>query len=97
MGTKALHQGNSKFQSHIMGIILPPIQRDGKTYIPGINDYFDAPRGTKIHGGIDLNYHYENGGKVGQNGVNLSGETVHAPVNALAASKMSLPTYGEIR
>ena len=72
MGTRDLNPRNTNFQSYIMGIMLPPIQRDGSTYVPGINEYFDGYRSGKMHGGIDFNYHFKNGGKVTQTGVNLS-------------------------
>jgi putative chitinase len=49
--------------------------------VPRVNDYFDADRGGKIHGGIDFNYHYENGDKLGQTGLNRDKPTVHAPVS----------------
>ncbi len=81
MGANELHPRDTVFQNRIMRIMLPPIQKDGKTYYPGINESFDSPRGNKLHGAIDGNYHDEKGGKVGQHGVNLEGPTVHAPVS----------------
>ena len=56
MGTRDLNPRNTNFQSYIMGVMLPSMQRDGRTYVPGVNEYFDADRGGKIHGAIDLNY-----------------------------------------
>ena len=80
MGAKENSQ-DTTFQESIMKRMLPPIKKDGKTYVPGINEYFDANRGGKPHGGIDFNYHQENGGRVGQTGVNLEKQAVRAPVS----------------
>ncbi len=76
-----LNPSDTNFQNQIMGIMLPPVRRDGTTYAPGVNDYFDADRRGQVHGGIDFNYHYGSGEKVGQNGINIERPTVHAPVS----------------
>ena len=48
MAKSDLNPRSTRFQNFIMGVMLPPIRRGGTTYVPGVNEYFDAVKGGKI-------------------------------------------------
>ncbi len=65
----------------IMDTMLPPVVENGKLYEPGINEHhLGGQRSYGKHQGVDFNYHKENGGRLGQNGINLSHPSVYSPV-----------------
>ncbi|MBI5493215.1 MAG: M23 family metallopeptidase [Deltaproteobacteria bacterium] len=68
--------------------ILPPKAVSGRVFKPkvttsdGIRQDFNAPRkGRENHGGVDINYHYESGTPLGQNGINKEHPDVGSPVS----------------
>lgn len=76
-----------------MNTILPPRYGNGRKYKPkittdsdGMLQDFHAPRKRRdqkwhSHGGVDMNYHYDSGAPIGQNGINREHPTVHSPVS----------------
>ncbi|MBI1912641.1 MAG: hypothetical protein HYS21_11655 [Deltaproteobacteria bacterium] len=66
--------------------ILPPKTSNGRVFKPnvttdGVRQDFNAPRKGRIHGGVDINYHYESGTSLGQNGINKEHPAVGSPVS----------------
>lgn len=66
--------------------ILPPKAVNGGVFkskvttSKGVRQDINAPRDGRNHGGVDINYHYESGSPLGQNGINKEHPAVGSPV-----------------
>lgn len=66
----------------ILDVMLPVTNMGKSRFIGGINEGFGTERSaTRRHYGIDFNYHYGSGARLGQRGLNTKYPIVYSPVS----------------
>lgn len=79
----------------ILNVILPPSNMKGMNVNAGILHKFGEVRSaTRRHYGIDFNYHYRDGKRVGQGGINKQYPILYSPVSGIV-DKIN-PEWGQV-